>query len=99
MEKTIKYAEIPQVRGGVAFSDPSYSADVWCCYQKAFNPSSGWVMKMESTRDEDGYAEFSLLIGRRSALSGLRLDEESIHHYAHHVLASEPIRPGFMSEA
>ena len=93
MEKTIRFAEIPQVRGGVAFSDPSYSADVWCCYQKAFNPSSGWVMKMESTRNEDGYAEFALMVGRKSVLSGLRLDEDAgtIHHYAHHAIDAKEI--------
>ena len=90
MEKTIRFAEIPQVRGGVAFSDPSYSADVWCCYQKAFNPSSGWAMRMESSLDEDGYVEFMLFLGRRSTMSGLRVVENeqgaSIHHFAHHEI-------------
>lgn len=95
MEKFSKYAEFPQVSKGVVFSDPYYDESVWCQYRKAFNPSSGWAMKMESVRDDDGYAEFSLLIGRRSLLSGLRLDEEAgtIKHYAHHQI-SDPVTLG-----
>ncbi|MBQ9955186.1 MAG: hypothetical protein IJO87_07125 [Eggerthellaceae bacterium] len=95
MEKTIKYAEIPQVRGGVAFSDPDYSPDTWCCYQRAFNPSGGWIMKMESARDEDGYVEFALTLGRRSMMSGLRVVENGegavIRHLAHHQLEAKAI--------
>lgn len=95
MEKTTRYAEIPQIRKGVAFSDPSYDSTVWCCYQKEFYPSSGWVMKMESTRDEDGYVEFALFLGRRTTMSGLRVSDNgeyaAIHHYAHHQLEAKEI--------
>lgn len=95
METKIKFAEIPQVRGGVAFSDPSYSSDVWCCYQKAFNPSSGWVMKMESGPVPEGYVEFALFLGRRTTMSGLRVSDNGehtvIHHYAHHQLEAKEI--------
>lgn len=76
MEKTVRFAEIPQVKGGVAFSDPLYSSDIWCCYQKAFGPASGWVMKVESTCDEDGFVEFALFLGHRSMMSRVRIDEE-----------------------
>lgn len=95
MEKTIRFAELPQVKKGVAFSDPSYSPDVWCCYQKAFNPSSGWVMRMESTQDADGYVEFALFLGRKTTMSGLRVSDDGersiIHHYAHHQLEAKEI--------
>ena len=95
MEKTVRFAEIPQIRRGVVFSDPFYGSDVWCQYRKEFNPSSSWAMKMESARDEDGYAYFTLLMGRGSVLSGLRLvdyeEGAAIHHYAHHVLESKDI--------
>jgi len=95
MEKTTRYAEIPQLRKGVAFSDPSYDSTVWCCYQKEFYPSSGWVMKMESTRDDDGYVDFALSLGRKTTMSGLRVVESeegaAIHHYKHHELESKEI--------
>lgn len=95
MEKTMRFAEIPQIRRGVVFSDPFYGPDVWCQYRKEFNPSSSWAMKMESSRDEDGYAYFILLMGRGSVLSGLRVvdyeEGAAIHHYAHHVLESKEI--------
>ncbi|MBR3689652.1 MAG: hypothetical protein IKK82_00260 [Kiritimatiellae bacterium] len=95
MEKTTRYAEIPQLKKGVAFSDPSYDSTVWCCYQKEFHPSSGWVMKMESTRDDDGYVDFALSLGRKTTMSGLRVveDEEgaAIHHYKHHEIESKEI--------
>lgn len=95
MEKTTRYAEIPQLRKGIAFSDPSYDSTVWCCYQKEFYPSSGWVMKMETTRDDDGYVDFALSLGRRTTMSGLRVVENeegaAIHHYAHHEIESKEI--------
>lgn len=95
MEKTTRYAEIPQLMKGVAFSDPSYDSTVWCCYQKAFNPTSGWVMKMETTRDEDGYVDFALSLGRKTTMSGLKVveDEEgmAIQHYKHHQIESKEI--------
>lgn len=95
METKVKYAEIPQVRGGVAFSDPTYSSDVWCCYQRAFNSSGGWVMSMKSTRDEDGFVEFTLILGRRSMMSGFKVVEDDegavIHHRAHHQLEAKEI--------
>lgn len=95
METKVKYAEIPQVRGGVAFSDPTYSSNVWCCYQRAFNPSSGWVMSMKPTRDEDGFVEFALILGRRSMMSGFKVVENDegavIHHLAHHQFEGREI--------
>ncbi len=94
MEKTIRFAEIPQVNG-IAFSDPSYGPDVWCQYRNDFRPSSGWVMKMESWRAPEGYVEFALSLGRRTTMSGLKVsddgDRSTIHYYAHHQLEAKEI--------
>lgn len=96
MEKTTRYAEIPQIRKGVAFSDPSYDSSVWCCYQKEFNPSSGWVMRLETTRDEEGVVEFTLSLGRRTTMSGLSLTDDdgegaSFRYYKHQSIEDREI--------
>lgn len=85
MKKNTRYAEIPQLKG-VAFSDPFYTADIWCQYRHDFNPSSGWVMRMETTRDESGIVEFALSLGRPTTLSGLKVNEGSFSHYGHHAI-------------
>ena len=95
MEKTMRYAEIPMLKGGVVFSDPFYGPEVWCQYRKKFHPSSSWVMRMESSCDDDGFAEFALFLGRRSTMSGLRVSEDGEHmaicHYKHHNLETKEI--------
>lgn len=95
MEKTIRYAEIPQIRKGVAFSDPSYDSTVWCSYQKEFTPSGEWAMKMESSLDEDGYVWFILSLGRKTMMSGLKVVENDegavIYLPAHHRIEGREI--------
>lgn len=94
MEKSTRWAEIPQLKG-VAFSDPMYQDDVWCQYRRDFNPSSGWVMRMETTRDETGIVEFALSLGRPTTMSGLSVvdsgESVSFKHYKHHSIENYEI--------
>ena len=76
MEKNIRYAEIPVIGSGVAFSDPSYGPDVWCQYRKEFK-GTNWVMKLETAKAEDGYIDMTLTLGRRSLLSHLTIEESN----------------------
>lgn len=87
MTKYERFAEVPQIKKGVAFSDPSYDASVWCQYRKEFQ-ASDWVMKMESTRDEYDYVDFTLMLGRKTCLSGTSINEteqgKSFSYYKHY---------------
>lgn len=74
MEKTIKYAEIPEIKKGIAFSDPWYDETVWCQYRKEFSDKD-WVMKLETRRDEDNYINMTMSIGRRTLMAGLECEE------------------------
>lgn len=74
MEKMTQYAEIPEIKKGIAFSDPCYDGEVWCQYRKEFQ-ASDWLMKLDTSRDEDGYVNFNLSIGRHTLLSGLSVKE------------------------
>ena len=89
MDKNTRWAEIPQLKGA-AFSDPMYQDDVWCQYRRDFNPSCGWVMRMETTRDDMGIVEFALSLGRPTVMSGLSVidngESTSIKHYKHHAI-------------
>lgn len=87
MEETTRYAVIPAIRKGVAFSDPLYGADVWCQYRQEFE-ASDWLLKMETKRGDDGIIEFELHMGRKTLLSGLSVIDEgetaSISNYSHY---------------
>ena len=76
MELNRRYAEIPEIKKGIIFSDPSYGPDIWCQYRKEFT-ASGWGLKLESFRDEDDYIEMTLYVGRRTLLSGLTVEESN----------------------
>ena len=56
-----KYAHIPQIKGGIIFSDPWYGPDVWCQYRNEFSDKD-WLMKMES-QTEDGSIYVNLTLG------------------------------------
>lgn len=67
-----RYAEIPEIRGGIVFSDPSYDENVWCQYRKAFD-AKNWLMKLD-THEEEGYIHFDLTLARRTLMTGLQVD-------------------------
>lgn len=74
MDKLVKYAEIPTIKKGIAFSDPWYDESVWCQYRKEFHDTD-WLMKLETRRDEDNYINMTLSIGRRTLMTGLKCEE------------------------
>lgn len=74
MQTSERYAEIPEIKTGIIFSDPSYGPDIWCQYRKEF-AASGWGMKLKTLRDESDYIEMTLCVGRRTLLSGLSVEE------------------------
>lgn len=76
MKKTTQYAFIPQINGGVAFSDPSYDDTVWCQYRKAFQ-ASNWLMKAEMSRDEDNYINITLSCGRSTMMADTQVSNEA----------------------
>lgn len=76
MKKNAQYAHIPQINGGVAFSDPFYDDTVWCQYRKAFR-ASDWLMKMETSRDEDNYINIALSLGRPTMIADTQISHET----------------------
>lgn len=73
MEQMTRYAQIPEIKG-VAFSDPWYDESVWCQYRKDFREND-WYMKMETLRDEEGYFDVSLFLGRRTLMAQLSVEK------------------------
>lgn len=71
-----RYAHIPHLENGVAFSDPWYGEDVWCQYRKDFQDTN-WFMKLESQLKEGEYSEqcFRLTFGRPTLVNSVRLEE------------------------
>lgn len=64
-----KYGQIPLIKEGVVFSDPSYDETVWCQYRKEFT-AVDWFVKMK-TESKDGFISIQMLLGRPTALASI----------------------------
>lgn len=73
---TTKYAQIPMIKGGVAFSDPVYDETVWCQYRKEFTETD-WLMKMDS-RVEDGIVYFQMMLGRTTFSGSIKTEKDDL---------------------
>ena len=95
MEKTTRYAKIAKIKKGVVFSDPSYDKNVWCQYRKRFNEPGMWFMKLETTRDEDGYIDISLYLGRRTMMAQVTIEKsdegEAVSHPSYYNVSQTEI--------
>ncbi len=74
MEKTTRYAHIPEIKTGLVFSDPLYNETVWCQHRSQFQ-AKDWYMKLETSRNEDNYIDITLFLGRPSLMTQLTVEK------------------------
>lgn len=61
-----RYAYIPEIKGGVVFSDPYYDSNAQGQFRSQFN-AQDWFMRLDS-KSEGGYTDFTMYLGRRTMM-------------------------------